>query len=230
MQNINMINTEFLIEEGKGSALYKYSVCNIVKEITGNLIKKHDTENLYSSSNVVLDFDEDVKIEAKKKYEEEYKVQLEELERIKQEWKNNNSEKYRIQPSLQSSEMFKISFMAVYEGFFEELTLCQLVHIYKYSSQILKSIKNEDLDKYCVDNKSMLNYDFKAEYDSFIEKSYQDLEIPKLDVYMDSKFEKTNVKKSRISLDRKEVDEDSLLSTIIKDYEKLLDNYKVTIN
>lgn len=189
------------IFEEKGDKLittvyFKYIAANYAKELFKNKIIELDKENIYTKVNEVEDVDLKLFQITKLQYEESNAKNIALANAEKDQWKHEHLHYYRIQPSLPTSTIYKHLFVLP-----DNLSLDDAVQGYKLCNEILKSIDNSELDKYCIETKLMLNYEYRDEY----RKAMDEID-DKYGILTDSKIKeklpKVKVNKVRISMNR----------------------------
>lgn len=177
----------------------KYVIANFAKEFFKSKIKELDVNHEYNRiTGCVMEVArEDVDKWKEENISEETKAKYESLLK---EWRDEHKDYYRMQPCLPSSENF--AKFEPEEKNFEGLTLNDAIQGYKAANETLKTIKNSDLDEYCIEIKPMLNYEHRQEYNDFVASLKSKLGIPTDDEIKRLLPEK-EITKYRISLDRK---------------------------
>ena len=212
---IKIENGEF--EKIKETPYLKYLVANYFKDFFKNAINILDLNNDFMH----IRYEEDVtKEDFLKAKEEYYNRNIESFEKFKKEkenFYNEHKDYYRIQPCLPPSSNYNFLFDYLNNNFntiIENLTLENCIQGYKASNEILKSIDNKDLDKYCTEAKPMLNYEHRDEYNNFIDSLYK-----KYNLLTDSEIKescpKNRIKKTRLSLNRSKCEDFSIFNNIL---------------
>lgn len=192
---------------------FKYISANFAKDFFKKQIEKLDKENVYFRKAETQDIDPKDFENEKNKYKDKMKKVEEELKI----WRENHKKYYRMQPSLPTSSIY--SDFCLKE--IDDLTLEEAIQGYKAANEILKTIKNEDLNQYCTELKPMLNYEYKEEYKLEVERLKRLYDIPSDEEIKASLPIKTIIK-TRLCLDRQKCINNSKFDLFIKEFEKNL--------
>ena len=189
--------------------LTTYILANYAADWFLERIKELDKDHQYNriSGEVEVLSDEALKI-AEKLYDivihDGYPGYNEALENKRKELKELHPEWWRTQPSLPNMmSLYKMINISYFDNYKNTITIEEAIQGYKAAKDILKEINNDDLTPFCTETKTMLNYEFKKEYDEEINKVKEFYHIPDKKEWIENlnlpKIKKT---KTRMSLDR----------------------------
>lgn len=205
----------FLFENEKATAYLRYIAGNFAKDYFKGKIEKLDTSNIYIKVQEVQDIDPaDVE-----KEKDKYKPQMKLVEDELKAWRDKHKDYYRMQPSLPTS--------SIYSEFIPDIScsLEEAVQGYKGSNALLKLITNNDLDKFCIETKPMLNAEHKEEYNNTKQFFKDYYKIPS-DEDIKNSLTKKNIVKSRLSLNRQPVENEALINKFLEEFTENLRNIK----
>lgn len=197
---------------------YRYIIAKFCKEFFKNTINYFDIgKNEYFKESFKEGINDNEYQRKLLKYTEE---NLDDINKIYQEledWKNNHLDYYRSQPSLPDSSIIINNFIPNgdlskfdYAKFVSEnnISVEDAINMYKSCNEFLKFINESNpnpLDKYCVVNKLMLNYEHRNEYNEFksnLYKRYNILSPEELKASLPIR----KIRKTRLSLNRQKAD------------------------
>lgn len=189
---------ELLIENDCNNPYFLYITANQANEFFKHKIKENDLDHKFYHVNTKLEVSMD-RINNYKK--ENFKSELESIENEKKNWRDKHLSYYRIQKCLPSisDDIVPLSMSLNDLINFEDINM--YIQGYKASSEILKGIDNSSLDKYCTDSKPMLNYEYRDNYNNFINELNKKYKIPSNEEIA-SILEPINETKFRLCLDR----------------------------
>lgn len=205
-------DTYLFEEDGNGNlkttSYFKYVAVNFMKEYFKDLIQSLDTNHDYFKLSTVTGIDPNEFNALKDNYHKEHADVFKLIEEDKKAWREEHKDFYRIQPSLPSSNKYKEIFLN--SDFFvnlkninsnDNITLDEAIQGYKYSNELLKTISNESLDRFCTELKPMLNYEHKSEYnEAVIEITHKHGLLT--DQELKETLKETTFTKTRLSLNR----------------------------
>ena len=223
-----------LFEEKDGklvsTAYFKYIAANFTKDFFKNLIQKLDTNHEYVKQSEVLGINQDDFDKLKYQYHKDNAETFKLIEKEQEQWKEDHKDFYRLQPSLPSSSKYKELFLNVDFFLSEEelnnlnISLEDAIQGYKFSNEILKTIDNKSLDKFCTEIKPMLNYEHRNKYTEAMTNIIHNHGLL-TDNELKETMEETTIIKSRLSLNRqKSTSHESVSKLNNKIYNKLISN------
>lgn len=166
---------ELLIENNCDNPYFLYIAANQANEFFKHKIKKNDLQHEFYRVNEKIEVSTD-RINSYK--EENFKPELEAIENEKKNWRDKHLSYYRIQKCLPSISVDIVPLSISLNDVINFKDINMYIQGYKASSEILKGIDNSSLDKYCIDSKTILNYEHKDEYNSFIKELNEKYKIP----------------------------------------------------
>lgn len=200
-----------------GTPYLRYILFNYTKDFFKRAISILDINNDYLKVRYEEDVDSEYFKTIKNNYYNENIKAFQKIEKEKKSWMENHMDFYRMQPCLPSKSNYNFLFKKLENNFdliVSKMTLTEAIQGYKASNEQLKTIENKDLDKYCSESKPMLNYEHRDEYNTAIKEIYKKYNIMTDDELRES-CSKTNVKKTRLSLDRSKCKDFSYLNNIL---------------
>lgn len=210
-----------LFENGEETVYLQYISANFAKNYFKSKIEELDVTNIYVSSKEILGISETDFEEAKEKYDDKKKLMDEKLKT----WKEEHIEYYRVQTCLPTSSEYSIcipDISLINDSLEHEITLYDAVQGYKCANAILKLIKNSDLDKYCIDNKLMINKEHSEEYKKIKQQYKEQFNIPS-DEEIKSTLTEKLITKTRLCLNRLPAENNIAIDIFL---EKFVNNIK----
>lgn len=220
----------YIDENGKLNLLFKYTFLNLANDFFLNKIKKLDKEHKYyritGKANKIPD---NIKNLSHKLYEEyintyynNYFININVHKKI---IKANHPEWYRDQPCLPKTPSFIIE--CINNLFYIcDFSLEESIQGYKYSKELLKDIKNEELNPFCIENKKILKNEFKDLYNEEVNNYINSLDnIPSEEEFLNKlDLKEIEVDKTRLCLNRELSDNKTPLNNLLNKFIEILIN------